>query len=333
VNWLGLLAEASDESASFSGYYNHNVRLHSEVGEVIVRIPIAGAERMDLRLWHEPDILRSVSKQVAHAPRLLYSSNDPEFQVHSFVSGVVLNDICPRGVPVPSHVLADVVQLFVELSQIHRADLPDLPTEWPMDDDSVSFGQAVSSLTQRIWESFKDPFAGIYDSLGFPAGPLDPVASRWPSLTARRSSCLHSDVHRKNIIVDADRSFFLDWELALWGDPLYDLAVHLHKMAYQPDEWSTVVKMWEIAMNPELTRGGTRDLDVYLAHEQIKSAIVDTVRSCFALADPSYSPDRPDEVVHKLVSKLNNAHRRWQTGVVLSTPEVEGVLRSWQGRT
>ena len=42
------------------------------------------------------------------------------------------------------------------------------------------------------------------------------------------------------MILARGRTYFLDWELALWGDPVYDLAVHLHKMGYSPQEYAAV---------------------------------------------------------------------------------------------
>ncbi|MGW4243281.1 phosphotransferase [Nocardia sp. NPDC004722] len=41
------------------------------------------------------------------------------------------------------------------------------------------------------------------------------------------------------IIRNGREVVFLDWELALYGEPVYDVATHLHKMGYQPDEYAT----------------------------------------------------------------------------------------------
>jgi aminoglycoside phosphotransferase (APT) family kinase protein len=77
----------------------------------------------------------------------------------------------------------------------------------------------------------------------------------WPRLTSRPFVCVHADVHRKNMIVDEGVSTFLDWELALWGDPVYDLAVHIHKIAYLPEEHEALVSQWLAAMPADHTAG------------------------------------------------------------------------------
>jgi thiamine kinase-like enzyme len=58
-------------------------------------------------------------------------------------------------------------------------------------------------------------------------------------LTPRPFRLVHADVHRKNI---------LDGELALLGDPVYDLAVHLHEMGYLPEEERRAVAGWAEAL-------------------------------------------------------------------------------------
>jgi aminoglycoside phosphotransferase (APT) family kinase protein len=44
------------------------------------------------------------------------------------------------------------------------------------------------------------------------------------------------------MILTEEGTVFLDWELALWGDPLYELAVHFHKMRYQPGDHDVVLQ-------------------------------------------------------------------------------------------
>lgn len=79
--------------------------------------------------------------------------------------------------------------------------------------------------------------------------------------------------------------------------------------------WATpppsILALWQAALRPECIAGWERDLDIYLAHEQIKSAIVDTVRYSQAFIDPSYAPEPEHVLVDKLTVKLNNAYRRW----------------------
>ena len=68
-----LYREAAAQADSASGYYNHNIKLATPAGPVIVRIPIPGSDVMDLAIWPESSVLRAIRDLVTHAPRLLYA--------------------------------------------------------------------------------------------------------------------------------------------------------------------------------------------------------------------------------------------------------------------
>ncbi|NVI90104.1 phosphotransferase, partial [Actinomadura sp. BRA 177] len=160
MNWRGLYERARAHGDSAAGYYNDNIRVDTPDGPVIVRIPIHGADMMDLRLWREDRVLAAIAPHVRAAPRLLHTSDDPQFQIHEFIAGDVLNDVAPRGVPVPPHALDDVVRLFTQLTNVPR--LPDTPAHWPADTDTTAFARLLSTLTQRVYDTFSTDYAALF---------------------------------------------------------------------------------------------------------------------------------------------------------------------------
>ncbi|WP_182908084.1 aminoglycoside phosphotransferase family protein [Microbispora sp. H13382] len=311
-----------------SGFYNDNVKVDTETGPVIVRIPIGGADSMDLRIWPEQEVLAAIAAHVSHVPRLLYASPDPTFQVHEFIAGDLVDDIAPRGRRVPPDVLRDVVELFVQLAGVPLQDLPQLPPSWPEDADTARFARILSDITQRVYTRFREQYRSLFSALGIPNDPLAPILTRWSELTPRPFGLIHSDVHRKNMILSMGHVVFLDWELALWGDPVYELAVHFHKMAYQDDERQAVLDRWADAMPSRYIRGWEHDLDIYLAHERVKSAVVDTVRYTQLITAGSLDPLGKQHLLEKLTAKINAAGRLWQHYKSLTPGQVETILRS-----
>ncbi|GAB3141378.1 aminoglycoside phosphotransferase family protein [Microbispora hainanensis] len=296
-----------------SGFYNDNVRIDTAGGPVIVRIPLAGADSMDLRIWPEQEVLAALAAHhVTHVPRLLHTSRHPAFQVHEYIPGEVVDDIAPRGVRLPPVVPHDVVDLFAQLATVPRDKLPALPTDWPVDGDTPAFASRLSRVTEGVYATFRQRFGALFTALGVPDEPLVPVLTRWDNLTLRPFVLVHADVHRKNMILSNGRVVFLDWELALWGDPVYELAVHLHKMSYLDDERSAVLGRWANVMPPTLLRGWEADLETYLAHERVKSAIVDTVRYSQLLTGASFNADDEHHLIGKLAQKLNAAGEIWR---------------------
>lgn len=326
---LRMAVECPDGAA---GYHNRNVRVETSQGPVNVRLPIDGADLMDLRLWPEEDVLAALGSAVPEAPRLLHAGRAPRYLVQEFLDGVVLNDLCPRGVPVPEHVPADVVRLLGRLAAIPASRLPTLPAGWPTGNDTAGFGRRLAATTARLHRVYREEFAGPFAAFGVPQDPLAVVGGAWAGLTRRPLGCVHADLHRKNIIVRDGACHVLDWELALYGDPVYDLAVHLHKMSYSPTERDRLLRLWCDTLSPAHTAGWAADLDVYLAHEQIKAAVVGTVRCGRSCADPSYSTDPPAVLAGKLAGALNDAYRRWGLDRCSDAGTVEATLREWVRR-
>jgi len=323
---MDLYQAALQSRSGASGFYNDNIRLDIETGPVIVRIPIAGADSMDLRIWPEYEVLAAIATHVEHVPRLLHVSKNPFFQVHEFIAGDVVDDIAPRGERVPQAVLRDVVRLFVQLTSVPLRELPQLPPSWPEETDTAGFARLLSDVTRKVHTAFREDYQSLFSALAIPDDPLGPIITRWPELHPRPFSLIHCDVHRKNMIVSGEHVAFLDWELALWGDPVYELAVHLHKMAYQEDEREAVLDGWLRNMPTQRTHGWRRDLDIYLAHERVKSAVVDSVRYAQLISSGSLSTEQEKELCIKLTNKINAAHKVWQHQGWMTVMQVDAAL-------
>jgi aminoglycoside phosphotransferase (APT) family kinase protein/cellobiose-specific phosphotransferase system component IIA len=327
-----LYREAAARSHAAVGFYNHNVKLTTPTGPVIVRMPIPETDVMDLAIWPEPAVLRAIRGVVTCAPRLLWAQDHPPFQIHEFIDGELLDTKSPRGVPVPGHVLGDVAELFGQLCAIPRQCLPPVPADWPAEGDTAGFAQRLSAVTAGVFTRFRPEFSGLFAGLGIPADPLAAVLDRWAALHPRPFRQLHTDIHRKNMILASGQTYFLDWELALWGDPVYDLAVHLHKMGYTPEEHQAMKTAWAAAVPGQVSEGWESDLEVYLAHERVKSAIVDTIRYAKIIASAPDIAGSHAELVRKLTGKLEAAHATggdWGARTPPGQGQIMALIRDW----
>jgi aminoglycoside phosphotransferase (APT) family kinase protein len=137
------------------------------------------------------------------------------------------------------------------------------------------------------------------------------------------------------MILSGRRTYFLDWELALWGDPVYDLAVHLHKMGYTPREYDTAVATWLASVPPHASQNWEPDLDAYLAHERVKSAVVDAVRYAKIIASGQASARHEAELLTKPAGKLRAAQAtggNWPDSKPLSPGQILTAIRDWAHR-
>jgi hypothetical protein len=272
-------------------------------------------------------VLRVVCAYVEQVPALRHVADDPAFQIHEFVRGSQLNDLAPRGTPVPAAVIPAVLRLFAQLADIPRDLLPGLPVGWPADGQSPAFAHTLSGCTQRVFDECLAGFGELFHTLGIPGDPLNPVVAAWSTLAERPFHLVHADLHRRNMLVTAGGIVFLDWELALWGDPVYELAVHVHKMTYLPDELSRLLAGWELAVRPHSS--WRDDLRAYLRHEQVKSAIVHTVRYAKEIVTVSTTESRRAVLVEKLAGDLNTARHVWGHDTAISADDVDHAIATW----
>ncbi|MGW4412004.1 aminoglycoside phosphotransferase family protein [Nonomuraea sp. NPDC004702] len=310
-----------------TGSYNTNVRVDTPGGPVIVRIPIAGADAMDLRIWLEQDILTALTPDITCVPKLLHVSQSPPFQIHEFIAGGIVNSIAPRGTRVPPAVLTDVVELLGQLTMVPLDRLPALPPSWPVDAATAAFATRLSDMTAQVYDTFHESYQSLFSALGIPDDPLAPILALWPELTPRPLMLVHGDLHRKNMIFRDGHVVFLDWELALWGDPVYDLAVHLFKMTYYDDERQAVLAGWLRSMPAPCTQGWEKDLRIYLAHERVKTAIVHTVRYTQLISGGRLSAAEEDHLIGKLTRQLNAAGAIWRWRSPISIAYVGSLVQ------
>ncbi|MFZ3550064.1 aminoglycoside phosphotransferase family protein [Streptomyces sp. 4.24] len=328
---VALYEEALTRGTALSGYYNQNVRVETETGPVIVRSRAGGSDAMDLTLWREAEVLEAIGTRVPSAPRLLYAGTDPDFQIHEFIAGRRLDAIAPDGRPLPGVVLQAVEGFFGELLDVPLSALPSLPPDWPSDRDTSGFAGRLLTLVREIRGRGDEGIQGLYEALGVPEDPCGQLDGRAREMAERSFRLLHADIHRKNMILtDEGRVVFLDWELALWGDPVYDLADHLHKMSYTPDERRVVTDGWSRSAPDECRTGWRAALDYYTAYEAVKSAVVDTARWGRRIAETQECEERR-ALSRELADKLAAGSRHWSAGAprVPEPREIEKSVDRW----
>ncbi|WP_433574237.1 phosphotransferase family protein [Nocardia brasiliensis] len=310
-----------------AGYYNRNVCVVTAGGVAVnVRIPVDGADMLDHRQWPEARVLEAIAPVVSAAPRLHWASERPQYQIQEYVHGVVLDQLAPRGRPVPHHVPTDVADLF---GCLRKVPLTALPAPVDAADDPQQFARRLWANTRERYLDLHTDFAGLYRRLGVPADPFEPLAGAWKTLQPRPFRLLHADLHRKNMVLCDGATVFLDWELALYGDPVCDGAIHLHKMGYLPEEQQRFLDAWLAAEPDAFTDGWEHDLALYRIHETIKSAVLDAVRYAKVLAEGSRPAEGERVLVGSLTTKLAAAEQLWDTHNLVDRASVEAALRTF----
>ncbi|GAA4787188.1 phosphotransferase [Streptomyces ziwulingensis] len=201
-----------------------------------------------------------------------------------------------EGRRVPDAVLDQIVGLFRSLVTVTPGMLPVerrcSPEDAPQDGDSDGFlRRLVVFIADQVYERNRAEFGGLFRDLGVVDETLTRLEKNVSGLTQRPFSLLHADLHRHNIVIDPRGSLWaIDWELAMVGDPLYDLATHLYLMRYPVDQERRLIGAWcdtVESVRPGASRAWRRDLPLIMDFKRAQSVFTDVIRVALALCHPS----------------------------------------------
>lgn len=335
------------------GHHNHNYVLpltegmarlgRSKPGTlVLVRVPRPDAVPVVIRTWSEAQLLRSLSGVLPHVPQCL--ADTATATVLSHVEGVPLSRVCADGERVDQPWISDMAQLLAQTAAVRRETLPALPEWWPGDDeDSQGYLRTLTWLADlRIRRPNWSVYGGLFADLGVREDALARMAANVPDMAPRPYGLLHGDLHRDNVVLTAHgdpRLIAVDWELATYGDPLYDLATHLVRMRYPEDQHKTVIDAWAEAMEstvPAATKDMNRDLPHYLDFERAQSVFPDVIRAARSLRQGPQRERTPDDLLHDAESAVQHALQVGAEPLGLrlrdlpSAAKVRDILHRWQ---
>ncbi|AZM46857.1 aminoglycoside phosphotransferase [Streptomyces sp. WAC 06738] len=304
-------------------------------GWVKLRDPRPGLLWFDRRCFgSEDELLATLAGRVSHIPAVGHIDS---LTVQGFIEGCTLAEVAPPGEDVPAPFVGQIIRLFRELLAVEPYDpaLLALHTPLPAERGSAEFARDLVQFTFiDVVEQSLPHFDALFHSLGIHPGsaPATPssLEARLRGMTPRPFGLLHGDVHRANLIVDEHGALWaIDWELALIGDPLYDLATHLHLMRYPARQEGEVIARWaDVAeeSRPGAAAGIEADLPRYLAFKRIQSVYTDVIRQ-------AYSTERGETSTAEAAKVINAALDRAADSLPLPTVagagEIEHELLRW----
>ncbi|MDG9702955.1 phosphotransferase family protein [Streptomyces sp. DH37] len=292
------------------------------------------------RLWDEAAVVEAVRAYVPEVPRCLAVAGDTA--LYAYAEGAPLAQRAPRGTRVGEPVLSRIATIFGHLSEVPVSALPELPADWPADGDSAGFLRRLADFAEeRVHRANRREFGQLFDDLGIPRRAMDRFLADARSLRSRPFGLLHTDLHRDNLIElgDGGGLSVIDWEIALYGDPLHDLATHLVRMGYVEEERERLEGLWRAEMrrrgHGDRLAGMEADLGLYVDFEIGQSVYPDALRAALALP-----PDADDTAYARAAARVHRALRRARAPLrIAALPSEDAVgeaLRAWhagRGRT
>lgn len=274
------MAEIAKRGKKLAGMYNNNYR-HDENGKAyLFRFPRPDEPQMDPRPFDETSLMTVLSKTNLPVAKLLRVSEDRTYSVYEFIEGQTLQDMAPSGSKLPAEIKAGIAEFYAELATTPQDGIPELLAhDWPTKGPGLIFFEKILEKAWKIQDEYWLSHKNYYEFLQLPKDPYSRFLAKGAKLTPRPWQLLHADLHRGNIMVRPDNSIVaIDWELAMYGDLLYCIASHLHRMMYGAQERIEMAAMIKAALPAQYQTNYDEDLSFYLDYEALKSIITDTVR-------------------------------------------------------
>lgn len=245
---------------------------------VVLRRSLPTAHRRERGFLGEEAVLRAIEESRAKvaAPKLLAvgSSHGESFAIFTYAGDPDLD----RSLSHPVHGLLPhegdaLVDQLCALTQVDHRKLD------PMADAGGFFRWLCADLV-RLVAGLPKETQQLARLLGLPgAGRLGEILSRF-RVSERKSALLHGDLHPWNLVRQRGHPWLtiVDWELALVGDPLYDLVRHMHLTLTRPEIYPRMFRRWVLQLDGEYTHDWRKDRHVYRGLEFVRSAYLDLDR-------------------------------------------------------
>ncbi|MDE6618229.1 MAG: aminoglycoside phosphotransferase family protein [Clostridiales bacterium] len=299
------------ETGAYSiGYHNKNYVVEAAGNKYVVREPVEDFESVDIRVNDENDMLMFASQSLPYlnAPQYIGSAymGDVLCAIHGFVDGKSLGAMYGDLAPIDDR-LVDV--LAENIAKMHLQAVPEKFSAGLPYGTVREFYDFEKGFLRRLIEKWYALMKPFYDALGLPdiAVMLDDGQN---VLTERPFSLCHCDVHRGNLLWDEDRSVmhFIDWELTQIADPVYDIAIHFHKIHYTAAQEKRFLDLYKAATGFDIP-DMEKQIDYYRKAEEVKSNIIDGIRCIMEI--PQTYDDTAKRFAERYLFKLNYLSARF----------------------
>ncbi|MFI9171746.1 phosphotransferase [Streptomyces lincolnensis] len=284
-NWAVRDALAAEGAAPAGRVFKGTAHLNSVVWvpdvdfPVVVRRKVPGFRRRERSFLSEHSVLRAIEESPAEvaAPRVLAlgeSYPSDTFAIHTYAGPHDTGR--PPSHPVHGllpHEADGLVDQLCALTQVNYKQVDPTAGEggfhhW-LRDQLVLLVAELPKESQQLAR-----LLGLPDAAG-----LRQLLSRH-EVSHRKPALLHGDLNPWNLVRRDDHLALtiIDWEMAVVGDPLYDLVRHMHLTPTRPEIRDRMFRRWEKKLPRPCTQDWRKDWRVYRWIEIVRSAYIDLDR-------------------------------------------------------
>ncbi|MCD9880314.1 aminoglycoside phosphotransferase family protein [Streptomyces guryensis] len=276
-----LLAEgaaAAERVFKGTAHLNTVVQVPDYPHPLVVRRKLPDVSPREARHLDEHAVLRAIhtSKTQVAVPRVLALGKSYRGEPFALQTYVGLHPDQPPSHPVKGLLPHEADALVDQLCELTKVEYREIDSgvgqgafyEW-LTDELVCLVQGLPPESRRLARVI-----GLPD-----AGRLRQLLARH-KVHRREAALLHGDLNPWNLVRRNDHLALtiIDWEMALVGDPLYELVRHIHLTPTKQAIRERMFDRWEKNLPAASTRNWRWDWRVYRGIEIVRSAYIDLDR-------------------------------------------------------
>lgn len=271
-------AASADRVFKGTAHLNTAVQVPEYPLPVMVRRKIGTANARERRFLNEHAVLGAIERSnvSVRAPRVLalgISGLREQFTIQSYEGPA--DGFRPPDHPTDGlrpHEADDLVDQLEALTFVAYETLDPEAAR-------LNFYRELQGELVRMVTELPKATRDLMRELGLPdGGRLGQILDRH-TLVPRRPVLLHGDLNPWNLVRrESGGLTLIDWEMAMVGDPLYDLVRHMHLTPTRPEIRERLFSRWARLLPEDCTKGWREDWRVYRWMEVVRSAYVDLDR-------------------------------------------------------
>lgn len=269
IDFEEILQNSANAEGLIEGYNNINKIFDIGDYKYMLRIQKNSTHTVyDVKFFQEADIIELVYSKGIKSPMILYKDNRNNSMIYPYIQGATLYEKYSYS-SIENWQVVKIAEFFRKL---HSIDVKELlvKTEYST---CYEFYSYIYSKYKQICLNIYQKHNDIFDELGLDVSKVFENSSQL-QLNSRSIVLCHCDCHRKNIIASNEDLYYIDWELSLLADPLYDIAIHIQKMFYNEAQKELFLSNYFKKTDDVIIS----DLNSYLQLEAIKYAYTDLIR-------------------------------------------------------
>lgn len=207
--------------------------LLDENKKYVIRYPRdIGVAREYYRFTPEFDLIELLANSSIKIPKNIKATS--HYLVQEYIEGSLLSEKFKDHNSIDKDIIKQIVDQICHLTTIDFASLLKYAS-WI---DNRSFYTFQCQNTLAVFQNYYQNLNDLYDKLGISSDIFNILSSYSTQIDNNRNlSIIHGDRHKKNAILQNNKKIvFIDWELGGVGDLAYDIAFHLHQMAYTEED-------------------------------------------------------------------------------------------------